>query len=224
MSMMQMVYTKSYRPPKPNMEEILRYAGVKENDSGVLELLSSCLEEVKHQLTYKVCYTVLPVMKKQNHLDLSFLETDSLDLQKHLEWCSQVVLFAATLGMGFDRLLARYSKVIPSRAFMLQAIGAERIEGLCDAFCEDLSHEMRYAGYLTSRFSPGYGDLPLSVQREVFRVLDCPRKIGLTLNESLLMSPSKSVTAFVGISRCPRSTSHDCRRCGLKDCEYRRNI
>lgn len=219
-----MVYTKSYLPPKPNMEEILRYAGVKECDSGVLELLSSCFEEVQHQLTYKVCYTILPVVKKQNNLDLSFIETDSLDLQRHLAGCNQVVLFAATLGMGFDRLLARYSKVMPSRAFMLQAIGAERIESLCDVFCEELSQEMQQEGYLTSRFSPGYGDLPLRVQRDVFRVLDCPRKIGLTLNESLLMSPSKSVTAFLGISQCKQSTSHDCSLCSRADCEYRRNI
>ena len=50
------------------------------------------------------------------------------------------------------------------------------------------------------RFSAGYGDLPLGVQREIFAALDCPKHIGLTLNDSLLMSPTKSVTAIVGIS------------------------
>ena len=107
---------------------------------------------------------------------------------------------------------------------MMQAIGAERIESLCDVFCEELSQELQEEGYLTSRFSPGFGDLPLTIQHDVFRVLDCSRKIGLTLNESLLMSPSKSVTAFAGISRCRQSTSHDCSLCSLKACEYRRNI
>ena len=48
------------------------------------------------------------------------------------------------------------------------------------------------------RFSPGYGDLPLALQREVFAALDCPRRIGLTLSDSLLMSPTKSVTALIG--------------------------
>ena len=54
---------------------------------------------------------------------------------------------------------------------------------------------------LSARFSAGYGDVPLELQRDIFALLDCPRRIGLTLNESLLMSPSKSVTAIVGISR-----------------------
>ena len=77
-----------------------------------------------------------------------------------------------------------------------QAIGAERIESLCDAFCAEREAEgLR----LRPRFSPGYGDLPLELQRDLFRGLDCSRKIGLTLNESLLMSPSKSVTAIAGI-------------------------
>ena len=55
--------------------------------------------------------------------------------------------------------------------------------------------------FLKPRFSPGYGDLPLSMQTDIFRVLDCPRKVGLTLNNSLLMSPSKSVTAIMGIHK-----------------------
>ena len=52
---------------------------------------------------------------------------------------------------------------------------------------------------LAARFSPGYGDLPLEFQREIFRALDVPRRIGVSLGSSCLMSPSKSVTAIVGI-------------------------
>ena len=111
--------------------------------------------------------------------------------------CREAVLFAATVGVGLDRLIARYGAVAPSRAVMLQAIGAERIEALCDVFCNTLAVEENRA--LRPRFSPGYGDLPLDTQREIFRVLDCQRKIGLTLNDSLLMSPTKSVTAIVGL-------------------------
>ena len=85
---------------------------------------------------------------------------------------------------------------------MLDALGAERIESLCETFCKELSLKSRAKGAcVTPRFSPGYGDLPLTFQKEIFRVLDCPRQIGLSLNESLLMSPSKSVTAIMGIRR-----------------------
>ena len=52
--------------------------------------------------------------------------------------------------------------------------------------------------FFKPRFSPGYGDLSLEVQKEIFSLLDCPRKIGVSLGDSLLMTPSKSVTAIIG--------------------------
>ena len=76
--------------------------------------------------------------------------------------------------------------------------------------------------FLKPRFSPGYGDLPLEMQRDIFRVLDCSRKIGLTLNESLLMSPSKSVTAIVGIGGEEyQKEKNKCGACPNLDCAFR---
>jgi 5-methyltetrahydrofolate--homocysteine methyltransferase len=71
------------------------------------------------------------------------------------------------------------------------------VRELCDEFCKDIKAELNVN--LKPRFSPGYGDLDLSCQKDIFKLLDCSKKIGLTLNDSLLMSPTKSVTAFVGI-------------------------
>ena len=81
---------------------------------------------------------------------------------------------------------------------MFQAIGSERVESLCDELCRELEGEW---GTVRPRFSPGYGDLPLSLQKEIFALLDCGRSIGVALGENLLMSPSKSVTAIVGVKK-----------------------
>ena len=81
---------------------------------------------------------------------------------------------------------------------MFQSIGAERIENLCDLLCCDLSNEMGVK--FKNRFSAGYGDLSLSTQKDIFKILDVTKNIGVSLNNSLLMSPTKSVTAFVGIT------------------------
>ena len=54
---------------------------------------------------------------------------------------------------------------------------------------------------LRHRFSPGYGDLPLSVQPAFLAALDATRRLGITLTSSFLMVPTKSVTAFVGVAR-----------------------
>lgn len=177
-----MIYTKIYNAPPVDRREILRYAGVRGDAPEIEVLLEECLAEAIDKLTYKVCYGEFPV---------SFFDpVGSEGLKKHLEGCNKAVIFAATVGIGIDRLIARYSSFSPTKSLLFDAIGAERIEALCEVFNRE------YGG---TRFSPGYGDLPLGFQKIIFSALDCPRKIGLSLNESMIMSPSKSVTAIIGV-------------------------
>ena len=194
------VYTESFAAPPVNKREILRYALAGEDGDGARELMENCLREAERELSYRVCYAEFDVKKGEEGTDLGFAVARSSALEKNLGDSTEIVLFAATVGVGIDRLIARYSAVSPSRALMLQAIGTERVESLCDAFCARLAEKKRAEGRRTGvRFSPGYGDLPLSLQREVISALDCPKRIGVSLNESLIMSPSKSVTAIVGL-------------------------
>ena len=191
----------SFRPAPPpvNRAEILRYAGARE-EAGLSDLLDDCLAEAFSVLRYEVCYRFFTVEKKGSALSFGFAETESQTAARALDGCDGIVLFAATVGHGLDRLLSRYSRPSPVRALLLQAIGAERIESLCDRFAKEIGENVRNNGGETRpRFSPGYGDLPLAMQKEILAALDCQRRIGLTLNESLLMSPSKSVTAIIGI-------------------------
>lgn len=219
-----MIFTQLFDLPPVNRKEILRYAGAKAETPEVASLLEDTLAEVMPVLAGKVCWQEFPLIRESNTLDLGFAKTESASLQRNLRGCDRIILFAATVGLGLDRLIARYGRTSPARALMLQAIGAERIEGLCDIFCDHIRREKEASGlYPVPRFSPGYGDFPLSLQTHIFQVLDCPRKIGLTLNESLLMSPSKSVTAIIGFGPCP-ALEHPtgCKSCSKADCVYRR--
>lgn len=191
-----MISVKKYEDLPINTGEILRYMGCKNQDAQVLKLLEDCQNELGGALTYKVCFDEFPIKRLRNTIAFPFAEVDSSDLCKCLQGFSRSVIFAATIGIEIDRLILKYSRLSPSRALCFQAIGAERIEALCDAFCGDLLTERKK---ISPRFSPGYGDLPLSFQSEIFKVLDLPRKIGISLNSALLMSPSKSVTAIIGI-------------------------
>lgn len=201
-------------------KEALRYAGVKTETPEMAAMLEECMTLCAGQIDPRVCYAHYPVMRSGERLDLGFAQTDSAALRRNLGACEEIILFAATIGLEMDRLIARYAHLSPARSVMLQAIGTERIESLCDAFEEFLIAQ----GYeLRPRFSPGYGDLPIQLQRDLFAALDCSRQIGVSLNESLLMTPSKSVTAIIGLSaekteRCV----HNCSACSLKQCLYRR--
>ncbi len=183
--------------PPVNKGEILRYAGCKEADENVSKLLEEVLTEALPKLTFKLCFSETKVTINGSVCDFDAFCVTSGDLAKNLAGCERVLIFGATLGVGIDRLITKYIKISPSKALMLQALGAERIEALCDAYCKQVAKKKGVA--LRPRFSPGYGDLPLSVQADIINLLEANKKIGLTLNNSLLMSPTKSVTAFVGI-------------------------
>ena len=192
------IHTKTYEAPPIRRREILRYAGCAEADEATALLMEECLREAVDALAYKVCWCELPVAVAKERCDFGVFSVASGNLAGNLSGCSRVLLLAATVGVKIDRIITKYSRIAPSRALMMQAIGAERIEALCDAFCADMEKEMGVS--LRPRFSPGYGDLPLSVQKDIISLLDTPRQIGLSLNDSLLMSPTKSVTAFAGIT------------------------
>ncbi len=178
-------------------KEILRYAGCREADPQTAELLESSLKEAEKALVYKVCFCELPVVIEGDECDFEIFSVRSRDLAKNLANCRRAVVFCATVGIELDRLIAKYSRRSPASALMLQAIGTQQIEALCDAFCKTVAKK---EGCDTRpRFSCGYGDLPLGLQKELFSLLQCEKNIGVYLNDSLLMTPSKSVTAFVGL-------------------------
>lgn len=193
---MSVVRTKIYGEPPLSRREIWRYSGAAQESPDQAELLGECLEAVKGRLCYRVCFTECPLKVVGDAVRVGPMCLHSAALAEHLSGCKGALVLAATVGPELDRLVARYSAVSPAKALMLDAIGTERVEALLDAVIEDLSAEL---GTLTRRFSPGYGDLALEVQREVFALLDCPKHIGVSLGEGLLMSPMKSVTAIVGV-------------------------
>lgn len=197
---MSTVFFKEFSAPPINRREILRYLGVRETNAEIEALVDRALSLCENKLTYKVCFAEYGLKIDGDLCDLTFAKASSHDLAKCLAKCNKTVVFSATVGIELDRLILRYGRSEPSVSLCLQAIGAERIEALCDAFCADLRKAYSAEGFsLRPRFSAGYGDLPLVFQREIFSVLDCSKWIGLTLNDSLIMSPTKSVTAIVGI-------------------------
>ena len=178
--------TLRYAPPPVDRREIWRYAGCRGAAGAPLEaLLEECLAEALPALDYRACACAYPVVRASGALELGFAAVRSESLAKNLAGCGRVI--------------ARAQSGAPARALLLQAIGAERIEALADAVAADARADAAQRGLaVRPRFSPGYGDLPLALQREIFAALDCPRRIGLTLGGSLLMTPTKSVTALIG--------------------------
>lgn len=200
--MMGAVQMVRYPAPPVDRDEVLRYAGAKAADDTLRRMLDECISVAWDGFSYRVSYTVYPITHTDKGISFGFFTTASRDLAKNLDGCHAVILFGASVGRTIDRIVMRESVVSPARALLFDALGTERVEALADAFCRDLAEKYGKEGYaLRPRFSPGYGDLPLSTQTQIFSVLNLPKSLNVTLNDSLLMSPKKSVTAFVGITQ-----------------------
>ena len=194
---MDAVSVKLYKGLAPDLKEAMRYAGAPKN-APADPLLLSCLAELG-EIRGRLCWRRFSIQRQGGRMDLGFCRTSSRDLAANLKGCSSLVLFAGTLGIEIDRFLAKYGRLSPAKALWFQAIGAAGIESLCDAFCGELPDLLEGHPSLKPRYSPGFGDFGLDVQPFIFSALDCGRQIGLTLTDSFLMSPTKSVTALVGI-------------------------
>ncbi len=189
------IITKTYKDIPFCTKEILRYAGCALQSDDIKRLLDECLTDAKKVIKYKLCYTELDLNLTDCNCDFGCFEITSKSLSANLKDCKKVILFAATIGMDFDRLIHKYSAISPAKAHMLSCIGNAQVEALCDEFCKEISKTYT----AKPRFSAGYGDLALDVQKDIFEILNPTKNIGIFLNDSLLMTPSKSVTAFIGV-------------------------
>ena len=207
-------------------DQVCRYLGCRgELDPALAERVRALTVQVEEAAQPRTVSRVFPLtFLGGNKLALGPLAVESAALRKNLAGCEEVILFAATLGVGVDRLIARSGAGRVSDAAVYQAAGAALIEEVCDLAWEELRRAGEAEGWhLRPRFSPGYGDFPLSCQRELLTLLRAPETIGLTAGESMLLLPTKSVTAVMGRSRlalpCHRT---GCEACGKTDCAFRR--
>lgn len=210
-----------------NRGEVLRYLGYggHEADARVLDLVEQCVEELGREARPRSLYMEYPLTLEANgRIDAGVFRTKSRSLSKNLKDCGRIIVFAATLGVEADRLTARYVRLQMSKAVVMQAAAAAMIEQYCDQVCSRLRDEYEAGGsYLRPRFSPGYGDFSLDCQSRLLDCLEAGKRLGIKLTDSLLMIPSKSVTAVMGVSSKPyRCGVKGCEACGKTDCVYRR--
>lgn len=183
--------------------ETARYAGYAKDacpDSTVAGLISASCAELQELIQPQAVYDLFPLCHT-GASGLSFAGTTLLsdDLSRNLLGCSSVVLLAATIGPKADALIRRTQLISRAHAAVLQAAGAMFIESFVDQLDDVICRNAAADGSRAHpRYSPGYGDVPLSVQHVFFSLLPCSR-IGLTLTEAAVMAPEKSVTAFIGL-------------------------
>lgn len=212
-----------------NQEEILRYLGY--NDSGVTEqiqrLLERCEDETLKVIQPKYIYKRFPIQIDEEGVKVkgTTLILRGRDISEHLKNCKELFLLGVTAGIELDKRIRRYMITEPDVGVVMDSCGIQAVEQIADAAEKEIEKTAEAEGcHLTWRFSPGYGDLPLETQRELVQVLDLHRQIGVSLTDSCLMVPSKSVTAILGISDTKRDLRENkCDFCNNRErCAFRK--
>lgn len=148
------------------------------------------------------------------------------DIHKVVDGCEKIILIAATIGIYVDKILRKIQITDMAQAVVLDAMASVAIEQFMDKIEGELKE--RYSNYyFTRRFSPGYGDYPIEKQREIVKLLNTEKRLGLTLTNSLLLYPTKSVTAVIGLSKTPvgsagKGCTNKCMLCNNRGCPYRK--
>ena len=205
--------------------EALRYLAIARPDAGSLEAIEPVAAALEEALTPRFTFAAFPVQHTPEGEALlgSGLVLPGEMAKTMLRECSDAVLLLCTLGAGFETRLRAASARDMAQAAMLDACGSAYVEAGCDAAEQAIA--ARFPGkFLTDRFSPGYGDLPLALQPRLCAALDSQRRLGVTVTESLLMVPMKTVSAVIGLADAPQPARvRGCGYCALRDgCEYRK--
>ena len=211
---------------KIDIDEAVRYMGYRSKpDEKQMALIRERAALIEKTIKPAVIYRVFDIGETFYgvKLKLSNVTLGGEDIKRHLKGCEKCILLCATAGLKADELIRRAQAEDISLGFITDCLASAAVE----AVCNDLERKimaMLEGWHMTWRFSPGYGDLPLSVQPQILDVLNAQKRAGVSCLESLLMVPSKSVTAVIGLSREPIVDSRrGCSICNMSDrCEFRK--
>ena len=208
------------------VEEALRYMGAAKADGETRRLAEETAEMLEKRLRPRFLWRSFPIDRSgaEIRLEGSEVRLPGTLAGKMLAECDTAVLLVCTLGAEFDRLMQEWEMRDMARAAVMDVCGSAWIEAVCDEAEEEIRG--RFPGrFLTDRFSPGYGDLPLELQKGFLQALDAGRKLGITANDSFLLLPCKSVTAVIGLADRPQGAKiRGCGTCALREeCAYRRD-
>lgn len=207
-------------------EEAFRYMGFGNEtpDESFLERVNAIEEKLIKTAKPRFIWRLMQLSRNEDGIyNAGSIKLNGISIAEHLKDCSEVVFMATTLSSQTDMLISRANAINMTDALIADALASAGIEQICNKAELLISRELKDK-YMTWRFSPGYGDLPIQLQEDFVSMLDAQRKIGLTVTDSSMLIPTKSVTAIIGISDRPLPKKRQgCMICNMHDkCQFRK--
>lgn len=209
-------------------EEVLRYLGWRGSaiPDEVSAQLDRCMEETLRVVQPRYVYRIFELERTDGRIRLHGTDVSLPGMDALLRDCERCILMAATLGIGLEAQIRHAQAVDMTQAILLDCCGSAAIDAVCDLAEQEILRALGKAErYGTDRFSPGYGNVPVRFQEKMTELLDTERNIGVTLTDSDILAPCKSVTALIGIADRPQERwVRGCTSCTMSDhCTFRKD-
>ncbi len=209
-----------------NRDEVLRYMGFKGTipDEAFLRRIDALEATLIKSAHPAFTWRSFDIERIGGSLEAGGIKLMGDSIAEHLNGCDKAVFMAATASAETDMLIVRAEARNMTDALILDALGSAAAEQVC-AMAETEIREKFQGFYMTWRYSPGYGDFSIDTQKKIAEVLSVQKRIGVTVTDSCLLIPRKSVTAIIGISESPVPHKRmDCEFCTMKNkCNFRQN-
>lgn len=209
-------------------EEVYPYLSIQDSSLVSTELdslISHFMAETQKLALPKGIYTTLDIDKIDSDrisLSSSPLVIEGTQTISHFISCKKVSLLTVTIGYRIDNTLAILTKNQPAQSLIFDGIASAAVEHSVEQLDKLLSREILRQGFFpTARYSPGYGDWPLTWQEAILQNLEASH-IGVTITPYYLLQPIKSVTALIGWSSIPVERNYTTTP-GQKPCQSTMN-
>lgn len=214
--------------------EVLRYLQYKDQDIGdnLSEKIKQCIKKTREIINprfifrkYKIKKLKLSDVKSEVYLEGANLTLKSNDIHNLLLECDECILMSATLGLEVEREIRKLTYTDLTKGIIIDACATTAIEEVCDIVQDNIAKKLlKEDKYITYRYSPGYGDLPIEKNVNINNLLNSQKEIGLTVTNSGIMIPRKSVVALIGVSHKEiTNTKKTCENCSNRyNCDYKK--
>ena len=215
-------------------KEVLRYLQYKNQEikEDLLEIIKECIESTKEIINPRFIYRQYKIKKSKSsnsrgeiYLEGANLILESDDIYNLLIECDECILISATLGLEIEKEIRKLTYTDLTKGIIIDACATTAIEEVCDIVQANIEKQLlKEHKYITYRYSPGYGDLPIEKNVDINNILNSQKEIGLTVTSSGIMIPRKSVVALIGVSHKGVSNSkRSCESCSNRhNCRYKK--
>jgi len=224
-----LTFKYSFQDLKLDVPQVERAMGYKEGESDevLADLIGASLNEAGQVCQIKAEFRIFRQVSFNGEDKTVRIEDEVFNLEKivysQIRKSEAVAVFLATAGDRLGKMSRQAMKEGDLlKGYVYDVIGSEVADGAAGIMQDELEKIVKAGGEkITNRYSPGYCGWDVAEQHKLFRLMPA-NFCGISLNDSALMSPEKSVSGFIGIGREVRFNDYTCGLCDMEDCIYRR--